>query len=124
MLSERGREVGGHDDFARFGVELDVDVHRVAACDPGRLADLCAHAEHEPPAHRRDAAAIRVAIDRDANSGPLAPEARNDLGGNLDPCRGLPALLDARAESHALCGVGCMIRIALPNGSRSPQSIP
>ena len=91
---------GGTIDLPRFGIELDVDIDGVAAGDAGPFADLRAHAEHEPATHRRDAAPVRVAVDRDADLRSLAgSEARDDLVRDLD-AGGTAVLLDRGAELH------------------------
>ena len=64
---QRFPEVGGHADLARLVSSSSIDVDVIAGGDPGALPDLDADADEEPAPHRRHAAAIRVAVDRDAD---------------------------------------------------------
>src|SRR5947209_7414499 len=112
---ERVHEVRRHAHLARLGVEFNVDIHLVTGGDTGSLADLCTDREHELPADRRDAAAISVTVDRDADRWPLArPEALNDLCRNSDTGGGLAAQLDDSTKSHKL-----LLRLT-PIGISSP----
>src|SRR5438270_13834538 len=71
IFGKRLRQLRRDPDVARLRIELDIDFNRVSGGDVGVVAHLLADAEHEGPAHRRDGAAIRVAVDRDPNERPL-----------------------------------------------------
>src|SRR2546428_3258713 len=69
---ECGRQVGRHRHLTGFGVELEVDIDDIAPNDAGPLADLCAYAHHELPAHGGDAAPVRVPVEGHADLRPFA----------------------------------------------------
>ena len=76
------RRFGHH---PRLGVELKIDLDDVAFGDPARGAVRSADPDEALPAHRRDPAAPRMAVDRDGDQGPRAgAESLHDLCRNLD----------------------------------------
>lgn len=88
---ERFRQVGRHGHLARRGIELDVDVHLVAAGDTGAGAILRAHPDHEHPAHGHHSAAVGVTLDRALTGGRLpAPRPATTSSGTRIPVAVLP----------------------------------
>src|SRR2546427_2351274 len=135
LALERAREIGRQRDLSRGRIELHVDTHLVAGGYARGVADFRADREHEAPAHRGHGAAIRVALDRDADRWFLArSQFGDDRGRHLEAGRGLTCQFDDGAKFHRFALVvlatgaetvsGCEKRMWLPKGSRRPQSIP
>lgn len=101
VTGERFGQVGGHLDFARRGVELQVDLDLVPGGDPSRRPVLCAQRDEEPPAHPGHRGAVGVAPDGDPDRRALALAQLGDhLLRDLNTGRGLAVQLDGRTESH------------------------
>src|SRR5690242_321156 len=98
---ERRRKVWRKRYLARLSIELNLNLDDVTSGYARALADLRTDWEHEDAARWGNRAAVRVPIDRDADSWSLARAKFFDqLLGNLDTCRGLAAKLDGGAELH------------------------
>ena len=100
-----------------------------------RFDDLRDDRQNEPPAHRGHGAAVRIALDGDADRWLLArPEFGNARCRHLDAGSGLVCEPDTgtryRLAVAALADVagtwnsGWENRMWLPKGSRKPQSMP
>ena len=99
---ERRREVGGHVDGARLGVEHQLDLDLVARLHGRRRAVGAIEGHVRPPAVDAGRRTERVAVDGHAQRGPRAAERGTHVDGRLEHRGGRLALrdLDARGEAN------------------------
>ena len=113
--------------------------HAVSGVDTGAGTMLGADRQHEHAAHWCDSASVAIAVDGDVDGGPpAAAKSFDDVLRYLDTRRSLSREKNRRLEFHdgptncvppnqpAVCSTGaiCATRMWLPNGSRSPKSMP